>query len=78
MVSGSSSATWSRVRSAVRGGAELVGGVGDELALGLERGLEPGEQAVEGVPEFLELVVGALEREAFIQARRGDSPSERF
>ena len=35
-----------------------MGGVGDELALGLERGFEPFEQLVDGVPELVELVVG--------------------
>jgi hypothetical protein len=36
-----------------QGGAQLVGGVGDEVPLGLEGGFEPREEAVEGVPEFL-------------------------
>lgn len=37
-------------------GAQLVGGVGDELALGPDGCLQPGEQPVEGFPEFPELV----------------------
>jgi hypothetical protein len=32
-----------------------VGGVGDEVPLGLEGGFEPREEVVEGVPEFLQL-----------------------
>jgi hypothetical protein len=46
-----------------------VGGVGDELALGSERGVKPLEQFVEGVGEFLELVLGTVERQALVQAR---------
>jgi hypothetical protein len=34
-----------------------VGGVGDEVTLRLERRVEPPEQVIEGVPEFLELVL---------------------
>ena len=40
-------------------GAQLVGGAGDEVALGGERGLQPGQQPVEGVGELAELVVAA-------------------
>ena len=32
-----------------QGGAQFVGGVGDEVPLGLEGGFEPREEAVEGV-----------------------------
>ena len=39
-------------------GAQLVRGVGDELPLRVERGLEAREQLVEGVPELSDLVVG--------------------
>ena len=46
------------------GGAQLVRGVGDEVPLGLEGGLEAGEQVIEGVAEGLELVIGPA------QARR--------
>ena len=52
--------------------AQLVRGVGDELALGFERRVEPLEQFVEGVAEFLELVLGPVERETLVQARGGD------
>ena len=45
-------------------GTQLVRGVGDELALGTEGRLKPGEQRVEGIPEFPELVAGAVEGEA--------------
>ncbi|WP_345146080.1 hypothetical protein [Nonomuraea rubra] len=44
-----------------QGGAQLVGGVGDEVALGVEGGLQPGEQVVEGVAELGQLVGGAAE-----------------
>ena len=40
-------------------GAQLVRGVGDELSLRLEGGLEAGEQSVDGAAELLELVVGS-------------------
>ena len=40
-------------------GAQLVGGVGDKLPLGVERGLQPGEQAVDGVGQILKLVPSA-------------------
>ena len=53
-------------------GAQLVRGVGDELALGAEGCLQPGQQRVEGVAEFLELVIGAGEGEALAQAGGGD------
>ena len=56
--------------------AQLVRGVGGELALGLEGRFEPVEQVVEGVPEFLELVLRAVEGEALVQAGGGD-PSGR-
>ena len=52
--------------------AQLVRGVGDELALRLERGVEPPKQVIEGVPEFLELVLRAVEGQALVQAGRGD------
>ena len=52
---------------------QLVRGVGDELALSLERGLQAREQLVEGVSQLAQLVVGAVEREALVQVRGGDS-----
>src|SRR6185437_9157621 len=54
--------------------SELVRGVGDEVALRLERGLETREEIVERVPELLELVVGAAEGQPLVQARRRDPP----
>ncbi len=51
-----------------QGGAQLVRGVGDEVPLGLEGGFQPREQAVEGVPEFLEFVRRAVQGEALVQA----------
>ena len=49
-----------------------MGGVGDEVSLSLERRVESAEQLVEGVPEFLELVLWAIEGEALVQVGRGD------
>ena len=51
-----------------QGRAQLVGRVGDEVPLGLESGFEPREEAVQRVAEFLELVLGAAESEALVQA----------
>ena len=53
-------------------GAQLVGGVGDEAPLGVERHLEAGEKPVDGVAEALELVVGAGEGETLVQVALGD------
>ena len=58
------------------GGAKLVGGVGDEVTLRVERRVEPPEQVVEGVAEFLQLVLRAVEGQALVQVGRGD-PSGR-
>ena len=55
-------------------GAQLVRGVGGEAPLGVERGLQPREQAVEGVGEFLELVVGSVQGQPLVQAAGGDPP----
>jgi hypothetical protein len=55
-------------------GAQLVGDVGDELALGGEGGLEPAEQPVEGVRQLLELVVGAVQRQALVKVKGGNMP----
>ena len=55
-------------------GAQLVRGVGGETPLGVERGLQPREQAVEGVGEFLELVVGSVQGQPLVQAAGGDPP----
>ena len=56
--------------------AQLVRGVRDELTLRLERSVEPPEQVIEGVPEFLELVLRAVEGQALVQTGGGD-PSGR-
>ncbi len=53
-------------------GAQLVGGVGDEVTLSLEGGLQAGEQAVEGVAELGQLVRGLTEIEAPVQVSGGD------
>ena len=50
--------------------AQLVRGVRDELPLGREGSLEPGEQPVERLPELGELVIGAVEREPLVQVAR--------
>ncbi len=57
--------------------AQLVRGVGDELALERERALEPVEQLVEGVCELLQLVVGAGEVQTLVQVGGGDLPGGR-
>ena len=54
--------------------AQLVRDVGGELALGLERGLEPLEQRVEGAAELAQLVVGAAQGEAPVEVAGGDLP----
>jgi hypothetical protein len=51
-----------------QGGTQLVRGVGDEVPLGLERGFEPREEIIEGVPEFLELIFRAVQGQALMQA----------
>ncbi len=54
------------------GGAQLVGGVGDEASLGFERRVEAAEQPVDGVAEIFQLVVGPSERESLVQVALGD------
>jgi hypothetical protein len=54
-----------------------VGGVGDELALGLEGRLEPTEESVERVAQLFELVAGAVEGRALVQVGRRDVPRGR-
>ena len=58
-------------------GAQLVGGVGDELPLGVEGGLQPGEQCVDGVGEVGELVGGARHGQPSAQVVFGDGPGGR-
>jgi hypothetical protein len=48
-------------------GAQLVGGVGDEAALGVEWGFQAGEQIVEGLAQGPELVVWTVKGEALVQ-----------
>jgi hypothetical protein len=54
------------------GGAQLVGGVGDEVSLGLEGGFEACEQVIKGVAESPELVGRAVQAEAFVQVAGRD------
>ena len=51
-----------------------MGDVGGELPLGGEGGLKAAEQPVEGVRQVLELVVGAVQREAPVKVEGGDVP----
>jgi coenzyme F420-reducing hydrogenase delta subunit len=53
-------------------GAQLVGRVRDEMPLGVERGLQTGEQAVQRVTEFPEFVIGVGQSQPLIQAARGN------
>ncbi len=53
-------------------GAQFVGGVRDELTLGIEGRLESGQQSVEGGPELLELVVRPFESESAVEVASGD------
>ena len=55
-------------------GPQLVRGVGGEAPLRFEGGLQPREQAVEGVGELLELVVGSVQGQPLVQAAGGDPP----
>ena len=55
-------------------GAQLVGCVRDEPALRLEGRLQPGEQSIEGVAEFLQFVVWAVQGEPLVQVGGGDVP----
>jgi hypothetical protein len=58
-------------------GAQLVRGVGDELALGAEGCLEPCEQPVDGVAEVFELIAGAGNGQPGAQVVLGDLPCGR-
>ena len=53
--------------------AQLVRGVRHELTLGLDELLQPREQRVEGVAEFLELVVRAAQCQPLVQVGGGDA-----
>jgi hypothetical protein len=52
-------------------GVQLVGGFGDEAALSVEGAVEALDHRVEGVGEVLHLVVGAAQRDAFVQSTVG-------
>ena len=58
-------------------GTQLVRGVGDEPALGVEGDLQPLQQAVDGVTELLELVLRAVQAEPLVQAVLGDALGRR-
>jgi hypothetical protein len=58
-------------------GAQLVGRVGDEMPLRLERGLQPREQVVEGLAEPAELVIAIPSPQPPAQVRGGDVPRGR-
>ena len=53
--------------------AQLMRGVGDEPALGLERDLQPFQQAVDGVAKLLQLVLRALNGQPLVQVVLGDA-----
>lgn len=53
-------------------GAQLVGGVGDEVALGVEGGLQAGEQVVGRVAELGQLVRGLAESKSPVEVSGGD------
>ncbi len=55
-------------------GAQLMGSVGHEAPLRLERRLQPGEQAVQGSAEFGELVVAAAQGHPAAQVAGRDVP----
>ena len=56
-------------------GAQLVRHGRDQPSFGLERGLDPVEQRVEGVGELAELVVRTAQRHPLVQRVRGDGAS---
>src|SRR6266545_2305070 len=56
-----------------QGCAQLVGGVGDESALAVEGTVQASEHGVEGVCEVLDLVAGAVQGDAFVEAAVSDA-----
>ena len=58
--------------------SQLVGGVGDEAALGLEGGLESIEQPVDGVGQIFNLVARAGQGQPFVQVLLGDPSGSRW
>ena len=52
-------------------GAQLVGGVGREAAVGAQRGLQGVEHVVVGVSQVADLVARALQRQALAEVARG-------
>jgi hypothetical protein len=51
-----------------------VGGVGDEVPLGVERGFQAGEEVIEDAAQLGELVGGLAEVEALVEVPGGDGP----
>ena len=54
------------------GGAQFVGGVGDEVTLGLEGGFEAAEEVVEGLAKLGQFVGWPVEAEATVEVGGGD------
>jgi len=54
-------------------GTQLVRGIGDEPALRGEGAIQPSQQPVDSVAEFLELVVRAGQRQPLVQVLLGDA-----
>lgn len=57
--------------------AQLMGGVGDEPPLPVEGAVQPLQHGVEGVSEVFDLVIGPVQRDAFVQAAVGDAAGGR-
>ena len=77
VIAGSARATWSSVWVSMRGGAQLVGGVGDEASLEIERRFEAGQESIDGVAQIRELVVRAAKRGRSCRFLLGDSTGGR-
>ncbi|GIH02703.1 hypothetical protein Rhe02_07700 [Rhizocola hellebori] len=52
--------------------AHLVGGIGDEPLLRVQRGLQPSEQVVDGVGQVLQLVAAAGQGQPLVHVAIGD------
>ena len=57
-----------------QGGAQLVGGVGDEATLRVERPFQPSEEPVDGVAQLGELVSGPGQGQTLMEVVLGDVP----
>ena len=55
-------------------GCELVGGTGNEVALGGEGGLQTSQQSVDDLAEVFELVIGSWHGQPLVQVVFGDRP----